>query len=116
MKACAFDEDLLHSAPFIVKSSKEMVLPRGSALFLRYLDGIPRKGICRCPICSNFFVNASYRDKIYCSSKCQNTAANKRLRDRKKKRRRNDPRLTFCSTEMRKFSNENQRPSETAQK
>jgi len=85
MKAFIFDGELLKNAPFRVESSEEMILPRGSALFLRSLDGIPMKGICRCPICNNFFVNATYREKIYCSSKCQNTAANKRLRERKKK-------------------------------
>lgn len=46
------------------------------------LEGFKLITLAQCPICKKIFFNPTDRFKIYCKSRCQNTAAVRRLRER----------------------------------
>jgi len=53
--------------------------------FFKALDHFPTSSLKRCPQCDKIFFNPTNRKKIYCSYRCQNTAAVRRLRKRREK-------------------------------
>lgn len=50
--------------------------------FFKSIDGFSTDSIKRCQLCNSIFFNSAKRIKLYCSPKCQNTAAVKRLREK----------------------------------
>jgi hypothetical protein len=54
------------------------------ALFFQLLHGFPRHVIRNCPGCEKYFLNAAFREKRFCSSRCMSrvNAAKRREADR----------------------------------
>jgi hypothetical protein len=70
------------------KIIKEVELPQEIIVFVNLLDGIPTDRIKKCvnKKCNKLFVQTSKREKRFCSTRCQHTAAVRALRQRKSKK------------------------------